>query len=365
MHHVHRAMGIEGEYRAVLGKGGKQKVHFNRIGYQTIALAAAVTALSTPVAAYEAGAQATQVQPGVILGGSSAAAPPPGLYMIDQAFTYQAHIVGPGAPSGPIVNGGATSFNVNVVTGVLLYVPGWTFLGATYDAVFVQPYGNGSVNAPANVDKVGFHNSYVVPGELSWKLGDSGFYVKAGLGISIPDGTITTPTGLGNIGSPWWTFVPQVSFSYLKDGWNLSTIVLYETNTANTDTGYRSGDTLDAEFIATKTIGKWTFGPVGYYYGQVTDDTSSAYYGNAINVNRFNVWAAGGLVGYNFGPAQLNVWATDEFGVSASGGSPIPAMHITDRADITSGFKLFASLSYRLWAPDEPAETPKRPQFFK
>jgi hypothetical protein len=34
--------------------------------------------------------------------------------------------------------------------------------------------------------------------------------------------------------------------------------------------------------------------------------------GGAINVDRYNIWAVGASVGYNFGPAQLTVWALDE-----------------------------------------------------
>ena len=33
---------------------------------------------------------------------------------------------------------------------------------------------------------------------------------------------------------------------------------------------------LHADFTATKTIGKWTFGPVAYYFGQVTNDKCPA-----------------------------------------------------------------------------------------
>ena len=34
-------------------------------------------------------------------------------------------------------------------------------------------------------------NTYIVPVELSWKLGNSGFAFKTGLGIYVPDGTET------------------------------------------------------------------------------------------------------------------------------------------------------------------------------
>jgi hypothetical protein len=217
------------------------------------------------------------------------------------------------------------------------------------------------VGAPVNVQQAGMHNTFIAPIELSWKLGDSGFFAKAGLGMYVPTGSVSGPNGLGNVGNPWWTFQPNVSFSYFKDGWNLTANLFQEINTASTVTGYRSGDVLHAEFTATKTIGNWTFGPVGYYVGQVSNDRSSSFYGGAINVNKYDVWAAGALVGYNFGPAALNVWAFNEFSATASGGTPIGGI---DSAAITKGFSVFASLSYRLWAPDAPA-TPTMPQFHK
>jgi hypothetical protein len=70
--------------------------------------------------------------------------------------------------------------------------------------------------------------------------------------------------------------------------------------------------------------------------------------------------AAGGLLGYNFGPAALNVWVTDEFCATASGKTPL--VRGVDLASIPQGWSAFARLSYRLWAPDDPA-TAKRPRF--
>ena len=243
----------------------------------------------------------------------------------------------------------------------VLWVPGWMFLGATYNAVLVQPFAMDSVGSPVNIQQSGVKNTYIVPAELSWRFGDSGFFLKSGLGIYVPTGTQTGINGLGSVGNPWWTFQPEVLVSYLKDGWNLTANFFYEINTKNSITGYRSGDVLHAEFTAAKTIGNWTIGPVAYYAGQVTNDASSSFYGNAININRYNVWAAGGLVGYNFGPATLNVWAFNEFSADASGGTPIAGI---DSATITKGFSVFASLSYRLWGPDQPAPA-QRPLIHK
>ena len=47
-------------------------------------------------------------------------------------------------------------------------------------------------------------------------------------------------------------------------------------------------------------------------HGQVSDDQSSAFHGGAISVTRYNIWAVGASLGYNFGPAQLTVGALDE-----------------------------------------------------
>src|ERR1700744_1390473 len=162
---------------------------------------------------------APQSKAGVFIG-SSAGVPPPGIYMFNQVFTYQANIAGPITSTTGI--GTHNSFQAAVDAQGFLFVPGWTFLGATYDAVIVQPFGMVSVGQPIalNANQVdmfaGVHNTYFVPVELSWKLGTSGFAVKTGLGIYAPDGTITGPTGLGNQGNPWWTFQPELILSYLK-----------------------------------------------------------------------------------------------------------------------------------------------------
>jgi hypothetical protein len=317
----------------------------------------ATTAGRTTAHAYEFGFAGAAQKPGLVLG-NAAATPPPGLYMFDQVFTYQSQIVGPGAPN---VAGSATSVHAAEAASGLLWVPGWNFLGASYDAVVVAPFVMSDVGSPVNVTPSGMHNTFIAPVELSWRLGDSGFFVKAGLGMYVPDGTTSGINGLGNVGNPWWTFQPNLVVSYLKDGWNLTANIFQEINTKSTVTGYRSGDVLHAEFTATKTVGKWTVGPVAYYAGQVTDDTSSAFYSGAINTNRYNIWAAGGLVGYNFGPATLNVWALNEISAHASGGTPMGGL---DTATITKGFSVFASLSYRLWAPDESPASQK-PMFHK
>jgi hypothetical protein len=318
------------------------------------AAALMLTATWTTADAYEAGWVQWEQKPGITLGGGTAGAPSAGLYMFQQFSTYQAKITGPSAPN---IGGSATQVHIAVESTGFLIAPGWTFLGATYNAVIVQPVMMASVGAPANFAPAGMHNTYIVPVELSWKLADTGFFVKTGLGIYVPDGSISGANGLGNLGNPWWTFQPEFVVSYLKDGWNFTANIYGDFFTHNTITGYRNGDFLDAEFTATKTIGKWTVGPVAYYAGQVTNDTSSAFYHGAINVNRYNIWAVGAKVGYDFGPVAVNVWALDEISNNAAGSTPLTGT-------ITKGYSVFASMSFRIWAPDEPV-APKSPLIHK
>ena len=56
----------------------------------------------------------------------------PGLYRFNQVLIYQSQIVGPGAPN---LGGSPTSVHAAVEASGLLWVPGWTLLGVTCNAV--------------------------------------------------------------------------------------------------------------------------------------------------------------------------------------------------------------------------------------
>lgn len=328
-----------------------------------ISIAGATVALAiaaTPASAYEFGYSGYASLPGITVGAATAGTPPPGVYMFNQVGVTVGSITGPGAPN---INGSATPVHVSGGASGVLWVPGWTFLGATYNALVVQPWFAVDIGNPVDAHPVGIHNTYIVPAELSWKLGDSGFFVKAGFGFYAPNGAISGANGLGGIGNPWWTFQPELAVSYLKDGWNFTAYLSREFNTANTTTGYRTGDIMHAEFTATKTIDRWTVGPVAFYVGQVSDDKSSAFYQGAINSNRYDQWAVGGLVGYNFGPATVTVWALDRVSATARGGTAGPPG--VDTATVSKGYTVYAQLSFRLWAPDENAGPPRLPFLHK
>jgi len=342
-----------------------------RINNKALLAAAGIAAFAfSPANAYEGGFASQE--PGVFIG-SSAGVPPPGIYMFNQVFTNQGNVSGPGTTTFGL--GTRNSAHVTEYTAGFLFVPGWTFLGATYDAIIAQPFLEAAVGSPLGTATIfgtplipanvfsGVFNTYIAPVELSWKLGASGFAVKTGFGVFVPDGTKTGVTGLGNVGKPWYTFQPELIVSYLGGGYNLSVALYEEINTTSSVDNYTSGNIFHADFTATKTFGKWTIGPVAHYVAQVTDDSCpigtcriAHPLGTAANAQRYEVFAVGGLVEYNFGPASLSVWATQDVSAKASG-VVVPLLG-GDPSVITRGFTVFSTLSYRLWAPEEPAKAP-------
>ena len=115
----------------------------------------------SPANAYEGGTPGWQSKPGVLIG-ASAGVPPPGIYMFNQIFTYQTNL------AGPLTNAIGTHTGVQAAVDVqgFLFVPGWTFLGGTYDAVIVQPFIMDSIGGPLSLNpntptqQAGIHNTY-------------------------------------------------------------------------------------------------------------------------------------------------------------------------------------------------------------
>jgi hypothetical protein len=325
-----------------------------------LAAAGVATFAFSPANAYEA--SPAQTKAGSFIG-ASAGMPPPGIYMFNQIFTYQTNLVGPNAPA----NFGR---QVNVDVQGFIFVPGWTFLGATYDALIVQPFVQVNLSNPANVNVEGVFNTYIVPIELSWtKIGGTGFAVKTGLGIYLPDGTTQGINGFGNVGAPYWTFQPELALSYLAGGWNLTAFIYDEINTANSRDNYTTGDIFHVDWTATYTIGKWTFGPVGYFYAQVSNDkcpigicTAINPAGTLGNAQRFQVVGVGGLLEYNFGPATASVWVTQDVYAKASNSAAAALSASADQSLISRGLTVFGTLSYALWNPPAP---PAAPMFHK
>jgi len=249
---------------------------------------------------------------------AAGALPPPGVYFINNSY-FAPTLHGYGAQFG--TQSGHANNNVKlfayVDVPVLMWVPGCKFLGADYAMAIAQPFdytnlreGNSQVGYKTG-GQWGTFNTLLVPYELSWKL-PCDFYIKHGFGIMMNDGTSNPATADTLAGGPYDTFAtssngyysfdPNLGFSWLHNGWNASVEFHYFFNLKNHGTGYTSGEQLAVDYTLTKTIGKWTLGVGASEETQTTCDSKN---GNDISDSKANTWTVGPIVGYNFGPCSV------------------------------------------------------------
>ena len=94
--------------------------------------------------------------------------------------------------------------------------------------------------------------------------------------------------------------------------------------------------------MALYKFGKWSVGPVGYFEVQTTSDTGGCNPAPASTcVANIRPPLLGALVGYNFGPVDLQVWFTDQFV-----GQDTPAGR--------GSLDVWTRIGFRLWGPEAP-----------
>jgi hypothetical protein len=297
---------------------------------------------------------------GVTIGDPFGAAPPPGLYF-ENVTLY--------APSAP-GHGQVNAFKVNAIAEIpiLYWSTGWKFLGADVLMAISQPFyqvdvWSSAAGGPPFTGVTHYpavHNTWVHPLMLSWNF-KNGWFASTGFGFYVPDGSRYDKSP----NPDYWTFQPTAAISYLGDGWDLTAHFVYDFNLASGGhsgafagtpiaafgQGYRSGDQAYVDLTATKKFGKWEIGPAGYLKFQTTADspgggvscaTMAAVTASAVTCGRATDFAIGGLIGYDFGPTALKLFVTDSVYTK----------------DDFGGVLVWTKLSFRLWAPEEPASKP-------
>jgi hypothetical protein len=311
---------------------------------------------------------------GIPLGASA----PAGVYtglgtLYTPAFYGNGYRAGSPGPSGGVPGLAFPSIGQAVP---VLWSTGLNFLGAAYSVSVVQAfYAAGTLpigSAGALQGSTGsswnamIANTIWNPVALSWNLG-GGWFASVGFNFMAPDGSTYGP---GQTNPDYWTFEPTFAFAYLANNWAISANFFYDINTAskgrccgfgpngglpisnNGLVGFTGGNELYLDWAALYSIGKWQFGPVGYAKVQTTSDSyggqlsngavipalSCAGPANTTQCSRNSAVALGGLVGYNFGPVDIQVWVTDA---------------VYQKNDI-NGFAVWNRLSFRVWGPDAP-----------
>jgi hypothetical protein len=291
--------------------------------------AAALSATALPAAA------ASYTQPGATMGSPAGANPPPGLYFAN-ALNYG---IGKELP-GKFPDGDSTA--VGVEAPILIWVPGWNFLGATYAAsaaFVVVDVGVRSPNHAADTYLRGVFNPDINPITLSWNLGN-GFFVSFGEHIYIPvNSEVVVGSSNAGVVSSAPMFEQRVSVSYLANDWVLSANGIVGIG-GNDGVGVKSPDYVNVDWTIARNFGKWQVGAVGYGAWDIETTPINAGVGKASAVG------IGGLVGYNFGVVDLQLRATHQ---------------IVTHGDSNYGredTRVWSTLVIPIWNPPAPAPKP-------
>jgi hypothetical protein len=287
------------------------------------------------------------------------ALPPPGLY---GGFALNATGLGASAGRGNQAIPGAGSAPAFGYGANILWVPGWKFLGADYGFAVVQGFYWGatqtSVNPPfgpgGQTISPELANTTFTPISLSWNLGH-GWFVATALNIVGPDGSqwgSSAARGAVNLNPDFWTVAPAFAVSYLDANWLLSANFRYDINTASrgvtmspfiapANNGFVSGNELFIDWTALYKVGKWQFGPVGYFELQTTGDKPGNGVACVSAAGTICGWDdqidVGFLVGYDFGPVAVQVWADQT---------------VYSKDNIGYGWDVWGRMSFRIWAPE-------------
>ncbi len=238
------------------------------------AIACVAFAFASATSAVHAGTP-SELQPGLTTGIALGAAGqlPPGVYDV-VIGNYGSRNSSP----GNIDDLGA------VVPSWLIWSTPWTIAGGRLLFDTATPYVDLAVKDGPSMS--GFANT-IFDAQLKWDLG-GGFYGGFQAGVYLPSRTA--------VGRDLTSFQGIAALSYLKDGWNLSTSVIY--GTGGTAGGVDYSDWLNIDLTATRKFGPWELGAVAFY---------STDLGARDGLSQL---ALGPLVGYDFGSAIVQLKLT-------------------------------------------------------
>lgn len=179
--------------------------------------------------------------------------------------------------------------NINLPT--LLWATPYQVLGGQVQFIFVAPIAASSVRgAPYNSG----WGQPLLAGQLAWDIGN-GVGVSYLLGGYLPWDTrfLTQSASLSH----------RFAITYAANDWSITANLLYgHFLEKRSPTGVLYPDYLNLDFAMLKKFGKWQVGPVAF--GSTDLNT------NVVGYRQQGQVAVGGLVGYNFGPVNVQAYVT-------------------------------------------------------
>lgn len=180
----------------------------------------------------------------------------------------------------------------------LVWSTPWTLAGGHVVLDAASPMAD--VNLRDTLHRSGFANP-VLDAQLKWALG-GGFFGGVQAGVYLP---VSDQLSMLGIARNFASFQGVGALSYLADGWNLSATLLYgtgKTGAANAAAGSYGAQWMNIDLTATHKFGHAEFGLVAY--GSYDLDTPIPGYA------RQSLFALGPLIGYDFGPVNVQLKLT-------------------------------------------------------
>lgn len=196
------------------------------------------------------------------------ALPPPGQYFLNYLSYYTADQFKDDQGDELIPD---FDLKVPANTFRFIYVSPYQFLGASWAMHIFVPFASVDVKLPpGRDDRSGLGDIIVDPFILGWH--SKNWHFITALDIFVPTG-LYTKDRFANVGRNYWTFEPIFAFTYLSDGgFEVSSKLMYDFNTENSATNYRSGQEFHADYTVGLHLNQWSLGVGGYYYRQTTSD---------------------------------------------------------------------------------------------
>ncbi len=238
-------------------------------------------------------------QPGETVGAAAGTPVPPGVYFTN-TLSYGCRDISP------------EDVCATVTIPVLIWSTPWQVLGGRLQFLAWTPaldVGQDSTPTTPGLYSAGFYN----PGgliQLAWDLG-GGWGVSYGIGAYFEN---DTPVSWSDT-----SLNQRLAVSYTGNGWNLTANLIYGTHfdSVNRDPQFSpcpapgfglncNPDFLNLDLTATKKFGKFEIGPVAFASWDLTDPIDTYQQQSQV--------AVGGLIGYDFGQVNLQLYATTDVG---------------------------------------------------
>lgn len=233
----------------------------------------------------------------------SGALPPPGLYLREDTYIYRGTERST-IPQGQLridLSAVANIMNATIVTQYQILGGHYAFAvrGAVTDISATQSV---ALNQPrVTMSRIGSLNALsdivVSPLIIGWHSGNFHWNVAATAWLPAGD---YDKTRLVSTGKNFLSVAPQFGATYFDPnaGWEVSATSIYIVSYENTATHYHSGDVVQFDFAAGKTIApQFKLGVVGYYLQQVTPDSGI---GAILGDRKLRVAGAGPAASFSF-----------------------------------------------------------------